>query len=163
MPKPLKCTMVPPSSTNRHSPTSLGANSFIQGHNKHHANRLPIMAKTLTLITTDLSKPSVPFPVYHEPEVIFVSPICPVPEYYEPSEMMTAGERPVHKLVDQVSRTPGRMPSPQPTHFDSPPLPYKNGNGNGHRVLRSATVGYIAPEFAGKTAQKVEGELAVVR
>ncbi|KAK8031907.1 NAD-specific glutamate dehydrogenase [Apiospora arundinis] len=27
-------------------------------------------------------------------------------------------------------------------------------NGNGHRVLRSATVGYIAPEFKGKAEQK---------
>jgi glutamate dehydrogenase len=119
------------------------------------------MAKTLTLITTDMSKASVPFPVYHEPEDIFDSPIGSVPEYYEPTNnMMTAGDRPVHKLVDQVSRTPGRLPSPQPTHLNSPELPYKNGNGNGHRVLRSATVGYIAPEFAGKKAQKVEGEFS---
>jgi hypothetical protein len=121
------------------------------------------MAKTLTINTTDLSKPSVPFPVYHEPEDIFVSSIGSVPEYYLPSNMMAVGDRPVHKLVDQVSRTPGRLPSPQPIHFDSLDVPYKNGhgkngNGNGHRVLRSATVGYIAPEFKGKKAQKLEGK-----
>ncbi|KAG9227974.1 hypothetical protein BJ875DRAFT_390356, partial [Amylocarpus encephaloides] len=62
---------------------------------------------------------------------------------------------PVHKLVDQVSRTPGRLPSPQPAHFS---VSHKNGNGNGngHRVLRSATLGYVAPEFKGKTEQKLE-------
>jgi glutamate dehydrogenase len=68
--------------------------------------------------------------------------------------------RPVHKLMEEVIRTPGRIPSPQPAHFDitSSDAPYKNGNGNGHRILRSATVGYIAPEFKGKKAQKLEGE-----
>ncbi|EDN90602.1 hypothetical protein SS1G_00002 [Sclerotinia sclerotiorum 1980 UF-70] len=55
-----------------------------------------------------------------------------------------------HKLVEQVIRTPGRQPSPQPTHFN---VPHRNGNGNGHRVLRSATVGYVAPEFKGRTEQ----------
>ena len=129
----------------------------------------PIMAKTLTLNTTDMAKPSVPFPVYYEPEDLFEASIGSRFEYNEcPNKMavpehsdMASAERPVHKLLDQVSRTPGRMPSPQPTHFTSSDesLPYKNGNGNGHRVLRSATVGYIAPEFEGKKAQKTEGEL----
>ena len=32
-----------------------------------------------------------------------------------------------------------------------------NGH-NGHKVLRSATVGYIAPPFEGKEAQINEGE-----
>jgi glutamate dehydrogenase len=67
--------------------------------------------------------------------------------------MATLDSPPANKLVDQVIRTPGRQPSPQPTHFS---LPYKNGNGNGHRVLRSATVGYIAPEFTGKKAQQAQ-------
>jgi len=64
---------------------------------------------------------------------------------------------PANKLVDQVIRTPGREPSPQPTHFS---VPYGNGGSNGqnpHRVLRSATVGYIAPTFVGKAAQMEEG------
>ncbi|KAA8573164.1 hypothetical protein EYC84_003675 [Monilinia fructicola] len=55
-----------------------------------------------------------------------------------------------HKLVEQIIRTPGRQPSPQPTHFN---IAHRNGNGNGHRVLRSATVGYVAPEFKGRTEQ----------
>ena len=62
---------------------------------------------------------------------------------------------PTNKNVEQIVRTPGRKPSPQPTHFSVPP---KNGNGNGHRILRSATVGYIAPEFKGKAAQMLQGE-----
>ncbi|KAJ0135200.1 Uncharacterized protein HZ326_21764 [Fusarium oxysporum f. sp. albedinis] len=43
-----------------------------------------------------------------------------------------------------------RGPSPQPTLFS---VPLTATNGNGHRVLRSATVGYITPEFKGKTEQ----------
>ncbi|EPE34114.1 NAD(P)-binding Rossmann-fold containing protein [Glarea lozoyensis ATCC 20868] len=111
--------------------------------------------KTLTINTTDLTSSSVPFPVYYEPEDIFGPSIEPEPKHFEPPNMM-AGDRPVNKLVDSISRTPGRLPSPQPTHFGGHDVPYKNGNGNGHRVLRSATVGYIAPEFKGKKAQKIE-------
>ncbi|KAH8653588.1 NAD-specific glutamate dehydrogenase [Xylariales sp. PMI_506] len=57
-----------------------------------------------------------------------------------------------NKLVTRVlsSEEPSRNPSPQPTHFSVP----QRSNGNGpHRVLRSATVGYIAPEFTGKEEQ----------
>ncbi|KAM0431037.1 hypothetical protein ACHAPT_005674 [Fusarium lateritium] len=60
---------------------------------------------------------------------------------------MSATSDPVANLKAEASRGP----SPQPTHFS---VPLSNGNGNGHRVLRSATVGYIAPEFTGKAAQK---------
>ena len=67
---------------------------------------------------------------------------------------------PSHKQLDDVVRTPGRKPSPQPTHFS---VPSKNGNGNGHRVLRSATVGYIAPEFKGKAAQMLQGKVSKMR
>ncbi|EGY14539.1 NAD-specific glutamate dehydrogenase [Verticillium dahliae VdLs.17] len=49
------------------------------------------------------------------------------------------------------SQEPSRHPSPQPTHFSVPHL--SQANGNGHRVLRSATVGYVAPEFVGKDEQ----------
>ncbi|UKZ79031.1 glutamate dehydrogenase (NADP(+)) gdh1 [Trichoderma virens FT-333] len=44
-----------------------------------------------------------------------------------------------------------RGPSPQPTHVSVPPVPLSLRNG--HRVLRSATVGYVAPQFEGKTEQ----------
>ena len=95
---------------------------------------LAIMAPALT-ITTDIMS-STKFPAYDD-------------------SIMDTFDSPTNKLIDQVIRTPGREPSPQPTHFS---LPYKNGNGNGHRVLRSATVGYIAPEFTGKKAQQTQGE-----
>ena len=63
---------------------------------------------------------------------------------------------PTNKLVEKVAKIPGRLPSPQPTHFSAP---YRNGNGgNGYRVLRSATVGYTAPEFKGKKQQMVLGK-----
>ncbi|KAH8683331.1 putative NAD-specific glutamate dehydrogenase [Tricladium varicosporioides] len=122
------------------------------------------MAKMLTLNTADIFIAPIKFPEYHEPSE-FLGTTFQFPEYCEPSEfrepptdiMGSIEHRPVHKLVDQVVRTPGRIPSPQPTHFS---LPYKNGNGNGngngHRVLRSATVGYVAPEFKGKQAQKLQ-------
>ncbi|OBT52925.1 NAD-specific glutamate dehydrogenase [Pseudogymnoascus sp. 24MN13] len=51
-----------------------------------------------------------------------------------------------NKLLEHVIRTPGRIPSPQPAHLSL-------NSSNGHRVLRSATVGYIAPPFEGKEAQ----------
>lgn len=57
-----------------------------------------------------------------------------------------------NRMVDQVIRTPGREPSPQPTHFTVP-----SNTTNGFRVIRSATVGYIAPKFSGKDAQIEEG------
>lgn len=65
------------------------------------------------------------------------------------------------RLAEQHVRTPGRIPSPQPAHFSlqnggtSTP---SNGERNGHKVLRSATVGYIAPAFEGKQKQMEEGK-----
>ncbi|CAG8984030.1 hypothetical protein HYALB_00002971 [Hymenoscyphus albidus] len=108
------------------------------------------MAKTLTLNTADLMGSPVAFPEYHEPIDYFCPPndLC---ESYEPIDNMSDSDSTLPILGVQVSR----KPSPQPAHFG---IPYKNlsGNGNGHRTLRSATVGYIAPEFAGKQAQMVE-------
>ncbi|PQE30774.1 hypothetical protein CJF32_00005985 [Rutstroemia sp. NJR-2017a WRK4] len=102
------------------------------------------MAKVLSPINTDSMAAAQPqqFPTYDESS------------YFPPEEDMatisSASPRSPNKFVDQIIRTPGRQPSPQPTHFN---IPYRNGNGNGHRVLRSATVGYVAPEFKGKKAQ----------
>jgi glutamate dehydrogenase len=74
---------------------------------------------------------------------------------------MTVNNSPPHKLVEQTIRTPGRQPSPQPAHFNGS-NGHANGschNGhNGHRILRSATVGYVAPTFEGKKAQMEEGQ-----
>ncbi|KAF7545666.1 hypothetical protein G7046_g9506 [Stylonectria norvegica] len=64
---------------------------------------------------------------------------------------MTASPLPLKPVANIQAEETSRGPSPQPTHF-SVPLHNVNGNG-GHRVLRSATVGYIAPEFKGKVDQ----------
>lgn len=86
------------------------------------------------------------------------------PEYVDPfalsedtmpdsATVMSAANR----LVEQIKGDePGRHPSPQPTHMSYPPMP--KGNGNGHRVLRSGTVGYVAPEFKGKQEQMKLGQ-----
>lgn len=53
---------------------------------------------------------------------------------------------PQSKLLEQVIRTPGRMPSPQPTHLAVP----------GHstpKVLPQEGSGYVAPKFEGKEKQ----------
>ncbi|KAK8036685.1 NAD-specific glutamate dehydrogenase [Apiospora rasikravindrae] len=83
-------------------------------------------------------------------------PLDRFPEYAESPDVdrspnMTTANGPINKLVQQLQEgaEPSRTPSPQPTHFSVPQT-----NGNGHRVLRSATVGYIAPEFKGKAEQK---------
>lgn len=82
------------------------------------------------------------------------------PEYIEPDflfdcDIMAPVEAPIpNRSLEHLKQSPGREPSPQSTNF------YKNGNGNGgngHRVLRSSTVGYAAPEFMGKQAQIVSG------
>jgi hypothetical protein len=118
------------------------------------------MAKTLTLNTADLMAPTLEFPEYTEKFPEYIEPtIIPSPDYIDPLDNMASLEvpaSPINKLIKDVVATPDRHPSPQPTHFS---VPYKNGNGNGHRVLRSATVGYIAPEFKGKKAQMLQGEL----
>ncbi|KAL2134043.1 hypothetical protein VTI74DRAFT_1154 [Chaetomium olivicolor] len=66
----------------------------------------------------------------------------------ETPSVMSAANRLVEKIKGEE---PGRHPSPQPTHVSYPSMPKVNGNG--HRVLRSATVGYVAPEFKGKKEQ----------
>lgn len=51
-----------------------------------------------------------------------------------------------NKLLDTVIRTPGREPSPQPTHLSVP------GSAH-HRVLQEEGPGYVAPKFEGKEQQ----------
>ncbi|KAK3322239.1 Glutamate/Leucine/Phenylalanine/Valine dehydrogenase-domain-containing protein [Apodospora peruviana] len=85
-------------------------------------------------------------------------PMSSFPDYVDPFEssddtMMNSPTalNPASRLVDKLKGDVSRHPSPQPTHV-SYPLMAKT-NGNGHRVLRSATVGYVAPEFKGKSEQ----------
>ncbi|TAQ84502.1 hypothetical protein B7494_g7164 [Chlorociboria aeruginascens] len=78
------------------------------------------------------------------------------PDYKEPLspfDMTTTFDGAAsNKFLDQIrNRSVDRTPSPQPTHFG-----VSNKDGNGHRILRSATVGYVAPEFKGKKAQMLE-------
>lgn len=83
-------------------------------------------------------------------------PLDRFPEYFDPLEdrqkpIMPESPLPKPLAKLQAEEEISRGPSPQPTHF-SVPLMSRN-NSNGHRVLRSATVGYIAPEFQGKVEQ----------
>lgn len=50
-----------------------------------------------------------------------------------------------NKLLENVVRTPDRMPSPQNTRLGVP--------GQHHRVLHEAGSGYVAPKFEGKDEQ----------
>jgi glutamate dehydrogenase len=61
-----------------------------------------------------------------------------------------------HKLVEQVVRTPGRQPSPQPTMLGVPGATHSNQSL--HKILSDHSSGYIAPQFEGKKAQMEEGE-----
>jgi glutamate dehydrogenase len=84
------------------------------------------------------------------------------PEYVDPFTEESARMetlKPVDKHLEQVIRTPGREPSPQPLHF-SVNSPKRYGDFQerwGHRVLRSVTNGYANPEFKGKIAQMGRG------
>jgi len=55
-----------------------------------------------------------------------------------------------NKILEQVVRTPGRQPSPQPTHLSVP------GPGL-HKVLQEEGSGYVAPKFEGKELQMDQG------
>jgi glutamate dehydrogenase len=61
-----------------------------------------------------------------------------------------------HKLVEQVVRTPGRQPSPQPTMLGVPGA--TQSNQSLHKILSDHSSGYVAPQFEGKKAQMEEGE-----
>ncbi len=88
-------------------------------------------------------------------------PLDRFPDYIDPFTIseatMTADASPLPKQLArlQSDTESSRGPSPQPTHFS---VPLKS-HGNGHyRVLRSATVGYVAPEFQGKVEQMEAGK-----
>lgn len=67
----------------------------------------------------------------------------------EPPEKLP--ENGVHnKILEQVVRTPGRQPSPQPTHLSVP-------GSSTHKVLHEEGSGYVAPKFEGKELQMDQG------
>ena len=55
-----------------------------------------------------------------------------------------------NKILEQVVRTPGRQPSPQPTHLSVPGPP--------SRILHEHGSGYVAPRFEGKESQMDQGK-----
>lgn len=57
------------------------------------------------------------------------------------------GSAPQNKLLERVVRTPGRQPSPQPTHLNVPGTPGQ------HYALVDTGPGYVAPKFEGKAQQ----------
>ncbi|KAK5263408.1 NAD-dependent glutamate dehydrogenase, partial [Exophiala xenobiotica] len=63
-----------------------------------------------------------------------------------------------HRLVEQVIRTPGRQPSPQPTLLGVPGASASSSNVSLHRTLGADHdgPGYVAPKFEGKKAQMEE-------
>ena len=71
----------------------------------------------------------------------------------EPPEPAPAPTNGVHnKILEQVIRTPGRQPSPQPTHLSVP------GSSGQPRVLQEEGSGYVAPKFEGKELQMDQGK-----
>jgi glutamate dehydrogenase len=68
------------------------------------------------------------------------------------------GPYPQQKLLDVVVRTPGRLPSPQPTL-----LGVQGTNlSNNSRILHEPGPGYVAPKFEGKEQQKEDGEYSTL-
>jgi glutamate dehydrogenase len=92
---------------------------------------------------------------------------CSFPEYVDPFDSSSSdsdtmsGPQIVPSLpkglLGKLKDEPARHPSPQPTHIGGRYL--NKSNGNGHRTMRSATLGYIAPEFKGKPDQMKQGKL----
>lgn len=106
---------------------------------------------TLRIQTTDLP-PADSFPDYEDPFESTESSIDMPPTPKSPKSPTIRDKSLGMIKEDEVAR----HPSPQPSHISMPIGP--RSNGNGHRILRSATVGYVAPEFKGKTEQMKTGK-----
>jgi len=113
----------------------------------------PSARGNIPFLATEIADPAKSrFPDYLDP---FESPVDIMADSPLPRDSMN----PMKAMLGKVKDDPTRHPSPQPTHFSVPLSNNRvNGNGNGHKVLRSATVGYVAPEFAGKVEQMKQGE-----
>ena len=55
-----------------------------------------------------------------------------------------------NRILEQIVRTPGRQPSPQPVHLSVP-------GSSQHKVLHEEGSGYVAPKFDGKELQMDQG------
>ena len=80
--------------------------------------------------------------------------------FVDESPVMTDSPQPRSVTRLQSDTESSRGASPQPSHISVPLPPHDNRNG--HRILRSATVGYIAPEFVGKVEQMKSGKFLLV-
>lgn len=100
--------------------------------------------------------PNLQFPIYTEPfeacSSYYNTFIEPSPDFamssnievhQKPDEDDTAINQPSAPMFEQYSLVPTYLCSPQ--------------HGKGNKVLRSPTVGYVAPEFKGKRVQKDDG------
>lgn len=104
-------------------------------------------------VMTDFEE-CVSFPTYIDP---FDSSEDTLAESDTTMDSSTASSPLSNKLVDNIKEEPSRHASPRPTEISAHPI--NRTNGNGYRVLRSATVGYIAPEFKEKADQMRQGKL----
>ncbi|PHH50150.1 NAD-specific glutamate dehydrogenase [Ceratocystis fimbriata CBS 114723] len=84
------------------------------------------------------------------------TPVDSFPEFCDltQSPSTTMAEVALPRALSKVQQAEGRHPSPQPAHLAMPLAARLNGNG--HRTLRSATVGYVAEAFQGKAEQMTE-------
>lgn len=115
------------------------------------------MARTLILGSNDSSTTS-KFPEYLEP---LASTPRHIPSIENSSDLFESSHynadiMPLseHKLINQVTITPIQESFPESA--DDEPL-----SGKGKRILRSQTVGYVAPVFMGKRVQKDDGQLEI--
>jgi hypothetical protein len=88
------------------------------------------------------------------------------PHYEDPFEAISQGHEAKHAWgipTDDVSfgtmapSTDDSLSAHTANHVSLPYFQHSKTNSNGHRVLRSATVGYVAPAFEGKTRQMLQG------
>jgi glutamate dehydrogenase len=69
------------------------------------------------------------------------------------ADRLNGAAAPQNKLLEKVVRTPGRQPSPQPTHLS---VPGSNPASLQSHVLSETGSGYVAPKFEGKEKQMEE-------
>ena len=65
---------------------------------------------------------------------------------------VTNGLKPQNKNLEHVIRTPGRQPSPQPTHLNL------GSNSPQRRSVSDEGSGYVAATFEGKERQMEQGQ-----
>lgn len=86
------------------------------------------------------------------------SPAVELPKHadFQIGEQQRMPENGVHnKILEHVVRTPGRQPSPQPTHLSVPGTALS-------KILHEEGPGYVAPKFEGKELQMDLGKLKAV-